>query len=192
MADREQNDSKEGWNMTIGFPLIVAEYSALREDIQKRREIEYQLITLALIASGTIVTIGLQSRNASIMLVYPILALFLSASFLLQELGIIESSRYIQERIESKVGEDFIGFYHFFGMGSTGLLRVANFLARAIFVGTQLLSVLAGISVAKFNIAEIVLLIVAILSIIFTIFLLSAKSFILKRSFVVKAETLPT
>jgi hypothetical protein len=181
MADQEQDGSQKNLINTADVSLVVAEYSALREEILKRREIEYQLITLALIAPGTIVTIGLQSRNASIMLMYPILALFLSASFIIQEVGIIESTSYILERIESKVGEDYIGFQHFRAKGAR-LLRIVNLLGpRAIFVGTQLLAILAGISVAKFNIVEIVLLIVASMSIILTIVLLSAKPFMFIR-----------
>jgi hypothetical protein len=57
--------------------LIIAEYNAMREEILKLVENQHQILSLSLIAPGTILAIGFQTRNASIMYLYPILALFL-------------------------------------------------------------------------------------------------------------------
>lgn len=56
----------------------LTEYKALRDEIVKRIEFRYQIINLILIVAGTFLTVGVQaSIPASVLLVYPILALFL-------------------------------------------------------------------------------------------------------------------
>jgi hypothetical protein len=62
--------------------LLVAQYTTLRDEIVKRIEIQHQLISLALIAPGTVLAIGFQTSNASLMLIYPLLGMFLSAVWL--------------------------------------------------------------------------------------------------------------
>ena len=59
--------------------MLAAEYTSLREEIIKRIEIQHQLLSLALIAPGTVLAIGFQSGSASLLFVYPVLGMFLSA-----------------------------------------------------------------------------------------------------------------
>src|SRR5689334_19293985 len=75
--------SRKGSNnpvRTTDTTITVTEYNALRSTVIKRLEFRYQILNLILIVAGTFLTIGLQKDNpSSILLVYPILALFLTA-----------------------------------------------------------------------------------------------------------------
>lgn len=54
------------------LPALIAEFTALRDEILKRSEFQQQLTSLALIATGTFLTISLQSSTqAFLLLIYP-------------------------------------------------------------------------------------------------------------------------
>lgn len=172
MTAQEQSNSPKEIINTAFIPLIVAEYTALREEILKIEEAQHQIISLAFIAPGTILAIGFQTRNASIMLVYPILALFLSAVWLSNSHGMSKIGTYIKSSIESKVGVDYIGWEHF-NAGTIEPFRIIGFLGfRGIFIVTELLTIVAGISLTKFSMIEDVLLIAAIMSSVLGIIML--------------------
>jgi hypothetical protein len=60
---------------------MLAEYNALRDELLKRAEFQQQILSLTLVIFGTILTFGLQVHSASIILLYPLLSLFLAASW---------------------------------------------------------------------------------------------------------------
>ncbi len=83
--------------------LIVAEYNALRDEILKRSEFRNQIISFALIISGTILTIGLQPNSPPyILFVFPILGLFLAGMWKRNMVWGRRLSTYIQENVENK------------------------------------------------------------------------------------------
>ncbi len=86
--------------------LVVAEYTTLRDEIVKRIEIQHQLISLALIAPGTVLAIGFQTSSASLMLVYPLLGMFLSAVWLSNSFAIYDIAAYLRSHIQPDMGED--------------------------------------------------------------------------------------
>ena len=67
MTGEESTSSSNHTIAQHNFPFLISEYSALREEIVKRIEIQHQLLSLALIATGTILTIGFQTSNATLM-----------------------------------------------------------------------------------------------------------------------------
>ena len=69
-------------------PLVVAEYSALREEILQRMRTEAQLTTFALVALGTLLAAGVQFKNADLILVYPFVALALAIAWAAWEIRI--------------------------------------------------------------------------------------------------------
>jgi hypothetical protein len=58
---------------------LLVEYTALRAEIVKRCEIKYQLIAVALVAIGPLITVSNQS-SSTVTLAYPVLAIFLTAA----------------------------------------------------------------------------------------------------------------
>jgi hypothetical protein len=73
MSNQESNNLTKDTAQSENTNLLIAEYNTLREEILKRIETQYQLTALTLTASGVILTIGLQVKNASILFIYPIL-----------------------------------------------------------------------------------------------------------------------
>jgi hypothetical protein len=173
MFEKRRSSSNETRNSDT-LPFVLAEYNALREEILKHTEIQHQFISLALIAPGTILAFGLQAKNAALILLYPALAMFLSIAWASQDRGNRIIGAYIRTRIESKIGEDLIGWEHFLVANRNKFKRPSlNFLAsRGIFIGTEILAILVGISIAVFNNTVILLLVIDIASIVITIIFL--------------------
>lgn len=79
----------------------LAEYSALREEILKRIEFQNNVLNWTLVIAGSVVTFALQLNNAMILLLYPLIAFGLSASWEQNNLRIRQLGVYIRKRIET-------------------------------------------------------------------------------------------
>ena len=55
--------------------LVVAEFTGLRAEVLKHIELQFQLVAVAVVALGTILSVGYQTKNAAIMSLYPLLSL---------------------------------------------------------------------------------------------------------------------
>ena len=160
--------------MADAHDLTADEYRSLRDEIVKRIEIQHQLLSLALIAPGTVLAIGFQTRNASLMLLYPMLGMFLSAVWLANSFAIHDISAYIQSQILPRVGEDSSVWERFRAISDTRHLSILHFWGtRGLFIGTELLALLAGITLAKFDTAQTIFLIIGTVSSVLTIIMLS-------------------
>jgi len=147
---------------------LLAEYAKLRDEILKRTEIQHQLISLALVATGTF--LAMDSVTAK--LTYPVLALFLSIAWVQSDIRIGQLGMYIREQIEGRLG--IKGWEHFYtplrDLGKIGSL--AHFASRGILCGTQFLTVLVSLLTTNFSTLDKVLLCLDSLVIILTIILL--------------------
>src|SRR5258708_7476136 len=153
------------------IPIVLAEYNSLKAEVLKRIEIRHQLTTFALIAPGTIIAVGFQVKNTFLILSYPILACLLSAVWLANTRAYHEVSIYIRTQIEPKLGRTNLKWQHVH-YNAPHPFRLIGFLGSgAIFIFTELLAIFAGITLAKFNVPEIILLALAILSVLLTIFM---------------------
>ncbi len=83
--------------------VILAEYNNLRAELLKRIEIKHQITSLALIAPGTIIAVGLQTKNAFLLFSYPLLACFLSGVWIANTRAYHEIGIYIRKYIEPKL-----------------------------------------------------------------------------------------
>lgn len=153
--------------------LVIAEYTSLREEILKLTDIQHQLVTIALLSFGTLIGTGIAYRNASIILIYPIIALFLSAGWFSHAYGIDLLAHHIQNHIETKVGTEYIGWET---QTHSRKLSISHSLlafwgARGIFPATQWIAIGAGIAVTNFN---LLLLFAALLSALLGVIFLPA------------------
>ncbi len=165
--------------------LVVAEYTTLRDEIVKRIEIQHQLISLALIAPGTVLAIGFQTSSASLMLVYPLLGMFLSAVWLSNSFAIYDIAAYLRSHIQPDMGEDHSIWEQFRATIDTKHSTLLHFWGtRGLFMGTQLLVLLAGITLAKFDTAQILFLLVGALSSLLTVIVLAVPQ---RKTHLVKA-----
>lgn len=162
---------KEKFQLT--HDLIIAEYTALREEILKLTDIQHQLVTIALLSFGTLIGTGIAYKNASIILIYPIIALFLSAGWFNHAYGIDLLAHHIQNHIEIMAGTEYIGWET---QTHSRKLSIPHSLlafwgARGIFPATQVMALIAGILISDFN---LLLFLTALLSTLLCIIFLPA------------------
>lgn len=125
---------------------LLAEYKELRGEILKRSEMQHQLISIALVALGTLTTVGL-SGSPSALLAYPMLLLFLSAAWAYNDIQIAQLGIYIRYRIEDQVIGGGMGWEHailsdpaskqiglLIKLASRGILWGSEFLAIGLYL----------------------------------------------------------
>jgi hypothetical protein len=176
LRKQEQEYSPKTILTPEAISIVLAEYKALRDEILKRKETQHQFASFALIALSTVIAFGLQTKNATLILLYPILAMFLAIAWANQDRSVMLIAAYIRSRIEPKVGEDNMGWEHFvYAYHSKAEKRVGslNILAmRGIFLATGLLAMVVGLSIATFSTTIALIFAVDIVSILITIIIL--------------------
>ncbi len=150
--------------------LIIAEYTALREELLKLTDMQHQLIAITLISFGTLVGGGIQFHNTSIILTYPIVAMFLAACWFNHAYGIDMLGHYIQKHIEDAVGINNIGWENHSRNKSIPHAIIAFLGARGIFVITQVIAIIVGTSGT--DLFSVPLLLIAVISTIVSAFFL--------------------
>jgi hypothetical protein len=121
---------------------LLAEYNALRGEILKRSEIQHQLISFALAASGALAAVGLKD-TPSALLAYPILVLFLAIGWTYNDLQIAQIGLYIKHRIERHLAATGQGWQHAIlsQRPSREIGSLAKVATRGMFWGTEILAV---------------------------------------------------
>lgn len=69
---------------------LLEEYRMLRADIQQRINFRFQIFNLLLVVLGLVWSVGLDKGNAYILLIYPVLGLFLTLSWIHQGMVMIK------------------------------------------------------------------------------------------------------
>jgi hypothetical protein len=124
---------------------LLAEYQALRAEILNRQSIQHQILSLAILAIGTLITVGIQSNQVALVLLYPIFAFFLATAWRSQDRGISQIGEYIRVRIEKALPPmDWEGFAAQ-ARKKRKKVSFTIFAATGIFLGTEILSVIVGL-----------------------------------------------
>ena len=112
--DRCSPSTRKDGSMTAptdASQFLLAEYGELRGEILKRSEFQHQLVSIALVAFGTLAAIGLKDSPIAL-LAYPLLVLFLSTAWSYHGLQIAQLGIYIRYRIEGQLVPAEIGWEH--------------------------------------------------------------------------------
>lgn len=164
MAVENQQSLSTEMNM-----FLVSEYAALRAEILKRIELQHQLLSLTLVVFGTILSFGLQVHSSSIVLLYPVLAFFLSSSWTYHGRAVRAIVVYIRDQIEAKILGNNLGWEHRPPRRFKLPGRLDFLAARGIFAGTAVLATLVAVSLAKIDVTNLLLFATAIVSIVSSI-----------------------
>lgn len=164
-------DTNETSDVPKDTSLLLAEYSALRDEIVKRLDVEHQLATFTVFVFGTILGIGFQNNKiAPLILIYPTIALFLSIGWSHSDYMTMLIGTYIKERIEAAMRADNMGWEHF--LATTRVSLRYSWDMRGMFISTELIAIVVGVAVAPFNNSFIAVLLIcnAIVSLLLTAF----------------------
>ncbi len=159
------------------FGFHLAEYGALRAEILKRTDIQHQLLSLSLIALGTFVTIGFES-SATLLLIYPILAMFLAASWSHHDIRIAQLGNFIRNHHEANFFGAQVGWEHYHpssAEGKTAGSRI-GLASRGILIGSQIAAVTLGLLRTTFLTQDLVVIGLDAALIPYTLFLLRWKT----------------
>ena len=121
----------------------LAEYAQLKGEILKRSEFQHQLISIALVALGALAAVGLKD-SPSALLAYPMLALFLGASWSYNDIQIAQLGVYIKYRIEDQLIGQGLGWEHRSGVSESASKEIgalAKFATRGILWGSEFLAI---------------------------------------------------
>ena len=153
--------------------LLTAEYTTLRDETIKRIELGHQLISLTLVVVGAFLSVGLQPGiPASVLLVYPLLALFLAAGWAHNDLRVRQITAYIIELENRPIGLEWVHFLMDL-RPHVGFSRVLGVLsASGVFLITQLIALLLALLRTTFTLIEGVLFITDVIAIILTFIML--------------------
>jgi|GEM_PF-1635686 hypothetical protein len=135
----------------------LAEYATLRAEILKRFEMHFQLVSLAIVAAGTLLFTGVQSPDrrvgAVLVLSYPFLAFLLGSVWGHSDRRISQLGAYIRTQVEPRFGKDAQGKVRMdwegHHVGSKVRPRLYHFAMSWIFVGTQLFLIAIAVLVTK-------------------------------------------
>jgi hypothetical protein len=176
--------------------LLAAQYSAMRAEMIKRLEIRSQLVALTLVVAGTFLSVGAQSAiPESVLLVYPLIAMFLAASWKQNDVRTGQMVRFIRDKIEKHIGASptELGWENY-RRATHPPSRLTPFSVSGVFLATQglaialsavrfvplALSLIQSASLSNTTaelVIDAVLLAVAVASMIATIFILRRRRF---------------
>ena len=157
---------------------LLAEFSALRDEISKRLSFQHQLIVISLVVAGTFFSLSFNSESdPKIIYIYPVIALFLASGWAYNNIRLKQIGLYIKNNIESNIINGGWETYRIEHLHSNNIIRhsMSVIFGRGIFIGTQLIFLTLslfkfGLPVDIFNPTSIGLFI-DILSIILTFYL---------------------
>jgi hypothetical protein len=128
--------------------LLVAEYTCLRSEIVSLTGLQFQIMAVATVAFGAVLSAGFQVRNAAIILIYPLLSLVLGITWLFKAHLITRIAAYIRVGIEDRVGLQNMGWEHYVQDHSLPRGRFAYWSFRSIFPVTSIIAIGASFAVA--------------------------------------------
>ncbi|RKN46953.1 hypothetical protein [Streptomyces hoynatensis] len=129
--------------------LTAAEYASLREEILKLVELQFQHVGLTVASLGTVMTVGLGTRSAPIVLVHPLLSLILFLSWFHHTSRIHRIASYIRVHVERRVGLEAMSWEHYVQRHPLPHGRASYVGLRAAFPFSSLLSLGTSLTVAS-------------------------------------------
>lgn len=136
--------------------LIIAEYASLRCEILKLIEVQSQLVSLAVVALGTMLSFGLQAGSSALVFVYPFLALILGISWLNHSHAISRCAAYLSQELEPRCGTGVLDWEQFVRRNPLRFGMLGYWGVRSVFMTSSLAAVVAGSILLRGSTVEII------------------------------------
>jgi 8-oxo-dGTP diphosphatase len=153
---------------------MLEEYTALRGEILGRVDLRQQILLSALVIAGTLLTLGVESKQSLVMLIFPILAVLLVLVWVQSDVRAGEIGEYIKDNVEARLAgvrwETHIRQNYI-----NQKIRLAELSAFGVFLVTQIFAVLLAIPMLTYSIQEIVLLALDAISMVLTFFFIQRR-----------------
>jgi hypothetical protein len=125
---------------------LKEEYQALRGEILKRTELQHQLVSIAVVAFGSLLALGFgKDGSPQATLAYPLLTVALSAAWSQHDIRIRQLGVYIKEHIETELlgkGKGWEQFLVTSGAETDRAGKRAQWSSRVILFMTPMLAVI--------------------------------------------------
>ncbi|MEV6823915.1 hypothetical protein [Amycolatopsis sp. NPDC051102] len=148
MTDRPRTDQAD--------QLTAVEFASLRTEIVKHYEIQFQLVAVAVVALGTMLSVGYQTKNAAIMSLYPLLSLMLGAYWLNMAEAILRCADYIRSTIEPLMRASHVGWESHLSSMPIRRLSFGYWGVRGIFLGGPVVALLSAATTSQWSPIDIV------------------------------------
>jgi hypothetical protein len=170
---------------------LLAEYAQLKAEILKRSEIQHQLISITLVALAGLAAVGLRD-SPSALLAYPMIALFLGASWSYHDIQIAQIGIYIRYRIEEALVGSDIGWEHRTteaGSASRQIGAMTKFATRGILWGSEYLAITlyllkrlgGGWPTARERTAELIILGISVVATVGTMWVMRSRDSVVEE-----------
>ncbi len=145
-------------------PNPEAEFMTLREEVLRRIDARQQTLSVTLTLAGAFLGLG-WGAGSSVLLMYPLIALFLAVSWAQNEVFIKQINAYIRDHLENGAG------YQTYSQGNRSEIRVWGWPIEiiaigAVFILTQVMAIGLGIYRFENNIIQWILLILDIAAVV--------------------------
>lgn len=124
--------------------LVVAEYSSLRTEILKLIELQAQLVSLSVLAVGTVLGVAIQTKNSSLAFVYPLLSLILGIAWLNHSHAISRCAAYLSQELEPRFGGVALGWERFVRRTPLRFGKFGYWGIRSVFVLSSVTAIYGG------------------------------------------------
>lgn len=126
------------------YMIVCAEYSSLRQEILKMIEMQFQVISILVVALGAMLSVALQSKIAAIAFTFPFLSLFLCVIWQNKAHAISRCSIYLALELEPRVGSNLLGWESWVRLNPPTRGVIGYLGVRSIFPGSSLAATVVG------------------------------------------------
>ncbi len=90
----------------LGYQVMLAEYSALRSEVDRRVNLQWNVVALQVTSAGVIASLAIsRAADIALLLVIPLLSYMLGQRYILHDYYINLISRYIRDSLSGRLGD---------------------------------------------------------------------------------------
>ncbi|MEV4313082.1 hypothetical protein [Actinocrispum sp. NPDC049592] len=89
--------------MDDATPILLAEYTALRSEAERRATIQWNIVALQIAAAGAITSFSIAAANVGLLLIVPLMSYMLGKRYILHDTHIKLIWRYVRDSLSARL-----------------------------------------------------------------------------------------